>query len=79
MRLFDQPNSHWFHLGKEARRNGKPCTITDGRMRHNARQEFYEGWNFQDALMRPQPTHEEVAQNDEFFADLRAELRKQTA
>lgn len=50
--------------------------ITDGRMRHNSRQEFYEGWNYQDALMLGQPSAEEVAQNDQFFADLRAELKK---
>lgn len=72
----NQPNSHAFHLGKEARKAGRPCMITDGRMRYNARQEFYEGWNYQDSLMRGQPSAEHIAQNETFFADLRAELRK---
>lgn len=76
MKVFNQPNSHWFHLGKEARKNGQECRITDGRMRSNARQEFYEGWNYQDALMRGPPTEEFIQQNEAFFADLRAELRK---
>ncbi len=72
-----QPNSSHFHNGKAARQAGKPCIISDGRMTDNSRAEWYEGWNFQDALMRGTPDAEHVAQNDEFFANLRAELRTQ--
>ncbi|MFZ2280820.1 MAG: hypothetical protein WAW39_23675, partial [Prosthecobacter sp.] len=64
-----------FHAGKAARQAGKPCRITDGRMSGKSRREWYEGWNFQDAYLRGQPDTEDVAQNDEFFASLRAELR----
>jgi|GEM_PF-2605381 len=74
-----QPNSSHFHAGKAARHAHRPCIISDGRMNAVSRQEWYEGWNFQDALMRGQPSAEDVAQNDTFFADLRAELRGQTA
>ncbi len=75
----NQPNSSHFHNGKAARKAGKPCTITDGRMLPQSREEWYKGWNLQDALMRPPPTAEVVAQNDTFFTDLRAELRRGTA
>jgi hypothetical protein len=44
-------------------------------MSGKSRNEWYEGWNFQDNYMRGQPAAEDVAQNDEFFASLRAELR----
>lgn len=71
-----QPNSSHFHNGKAARHAGKPCVISDGRMTPQSRTEWYEGWNFQDALMRPAPPAEDIAQNDSFFAELRAELRK---
>ena len=72
----NQPNSSHFHAGKAARQTGKPCTITDGRLSPQSRAEWYAGWNMQDVLMRPPPTSAEVEQNDSFFADLRAELRK---
>lgn len=74
-----QPNSSHFHAGKAARQAGRPCIISDGRMKPESRQEWYAGWNFQDAFMRGQPDAEHVAQNDEFFTSLRAELRKQNA
>jgi hypothetical protein len=70
-----QSNSSHFHAGKAARAAGKPCTITDGRMKPESRTEWYEGWNLQNALMLPPPSAEDVAQNDSFFAGLRAELR----
>ena len=72
----NQPNSSHFHNGKAARKAGRPCMITDGRMSPLSRAEWYAGWNLQDVLMRAPPSPEEVAQNDSFFADLRAELRK---
>ena len=71
-----QPNSHHFHNGKAARQANKPCHISDARMSHTSRTEWYEGWNFQDALLKGAPTPEDIEQNDTFFADLRAELRK---
>jgi hypothetical protein len=71
-----QPNSPHFHAGKEARHQGKPCIIRDGRMSPTSRQEWRDGWNFQDCLMRPAPFTEEIQQNDEFFAGLKAELKK---
>jgi hypothetical protein len=70
-----QSNSSHFHAGKAARQAGKPCRITDGRMSGKSRLEWYEGWNVQDAYLRGQPDPEDVAQNETFFADLRAELR----
>ncbi len=70
-----QPNSSHFHNGKAARQARKPCCISDGRMNHQSREDWYAGWNFQDALMREAPSAEHVTQNDNFFADLRAELR----
>lgn len=75
----NQPNSSHFHNGKAARKAGKPCIITDGRMKPESRNEWREGWNLQHSLMLPPPSAEHVAQNDSFFADLRAELRKGTA
>ena len=72
-----QPNSSHFHAGKAARKAGRPCTITDGRMSPQSRGEWYAGWNLQDVLMRPAPSAAEVAQNDSFFEGLRAELRKE--
>jgi hypothetical protein len=75
----NQPNSHHFHAGKAARHAGKPCHISDARMSHTSRSEWYEGWNFQDALMLAPPSVEHVEQNENFFADLRAELRQKNA
>lgn len=71
----NQPDSHHFHNGKAARLAGKPCHISDARMSHQSRTEWYAGWNYQDALMQPPPSPEHVTQNAHFFADLHAELR----
>lgn len=71
-----QPNSSYFHAGKAARQAGKICMNTDARLSQQHRDEWYEGWNYQDGLMRGPPEAEVVAQNDDFFANLRAELRK---
>ncbi|WP_294398161.1 hypothetical protein [Prosthecobacter sp.] len=48
---------------------------TDARLSLQSREEWYAGWNHQDALMRGQPDAELVTQNEDFFADLRRELR----
>lgn len=74
-----QSNSSFFHAGKAARQQGKPCHISDARMSHQSRTEWYEGWNFQGSLMRGQPDAELIEQNENFFADLRAELRREMA
>ncbi|MBB5033134.1 hypothetical protein [Prosthecobacter vanneervenii] len=71
-----QPESHHFHNGKAARAAGKPCHISDARMSHQSRTEWYAGWNYQDAAMRPAPTAEELYQNEGFFSELKASLRK---
>lgn len=70
-----QPNSSFFHAGKAARQAGKICMNTDARILPKNRADWYAGWNFQDALMRGQPDAELVTQNENFFADLRAQLR----
>ena len=71
----NQSNSSHFHNGKAARQAGKPCQVWDGRMSAKSKAEWYDGWNYQDALMRPPPSAAEMEQNDSFFAGLREELR----
>ena len=74
-----QSNSSHFHAGKAARQAGKICMNTDARLSQQHRDEWYAGWNYQDALMRGPADAELVSQNETFFADLRAELRKTLA
>lgn len=69
------PNTPAFHLGKEARKNGLPCMITDGRLMPKTRDDWYAGWNHQDALMKPQPSEAEITQNNDFLRSLAAEVR----
>lgn len=69
------PDSRAFHLGKEARSNGLPCTITDARLKPETRQDWHAGWNHQDALMKPQPSEAEITQNNDFLRTLAAEIR----
>lgn len=70
-----QPNSSHFHAGKAARRAGKPCVITDGRMTPQSRQQWYDGWNCQDALMRPAPSQAEIDDTASFLTGLKASLK----
>lgn len=70
-----QPNCPHFHAGKQARAQGLPCIISDGRMSGASRESWRNGWTYQDNLMRPAPSQEEIDQNNSFFASLRAELR----
>lgn len=70
-----QPNSSFFHAGKAARQAGKNCMNNDARISQQNRADWYTGWNFQDSLMRGQPDAELIEQNENFLADLRAELR----
>jgi hypothetical protein len=69
------PNSRAFHLGKEARKNGLPCVISDGRLTPQTRQDWYAGWNHQDKLTRPAPSAAEIDQNNNFLRDLAASVR----
>ncbi len=68
-------DSKAFHRGKEARSNGRPCSMTDGRLSRKSRDEWYAGWNYQDGLMKPAPSTEEIAQNNNFLRDLAASVR----
>lgn len=71
-----QPNSTWFHLGKEARANDKPCQCPpDGRMSKGSRQEWYDGWNYQDALMSGPASQEAYDNTANFLKGLKAELQ----
>ncbi|MGV3663864.1 MAG: hypothetical protein ACO1TE_27075 [Prosthecobacter sp.] len=70
-----QPNSSHFHAGKAARKDGKACFISDGRMKPESREQWYAGWNYQNNAMLPQAEQAVVEQNESFFATLRAELR----
>jgi len=72
------PDSSAFHHGKEARKNGLPCIISDGRIKPETRADWYAGWNHQDAMMMPPPSAEEIAQNQQFFSALAAEVRAST-
>lgn len=69
------PDSSAFHHGKEARKNGLPCVISDGRMKPETRADWYAGWNHQDAMMKPQPSEAEIEQNNAFLRSLAAEVR----
>lgn len=70
-----QPNSHWFHVGKQARANGRPCQCPpDSRMSAASRSEWYAGWSHQDALMRPPPTQAEIDDTAALLAQLKASL-----
>ncbi len=70
-----QPASGHFHNGKAARKAGEPCVISDARMTPASRQEWYDGWNCQDALMRPVPTQAEIDDTAHFLTNLKASLK----
>jgi hypothetical protein len=67
----------WHYRGREARGQGKPCIIVDGRMSSAARQAWIEGWQKEEALRNPPPppTDEEIADSKSFFDSLKAELK----
>ncbi len=69
------PDSSAFHHGKAARANGLPCSITDARMKPETRQDWYAGWNHQNALMMPAPSAADIEQNNDFLRSLAAEVR----
>jgi len=71
-----QPNSSHFHNGKAARAAGKPCVISDGRMTPQTRQEWYDGWNYQDALMRPVPSADEIEDTASFLRGLKQSVKE---
>ncbi|MES2598647.1 MAG: hypothetical protein V4662_25150 [Verrucomicrobiota bacterium] len=69
------PDSRAFHHGKEARKNGLPCSITDARLAPSTRQDWYAGWNHQNALMMPQPSADVIDQNKTFLSNLADSVR----
>lgn len=73
--MIPQPNCPHFHAGKQARSEGKACVIADGRMKPESRQSWYDGWNYQNNLMMPKPTEEEVQDSADFLKKLSASLR----
>lgn len=73
-----QPNSSHFHNGKAARAAGKPCVISDARMTPQSVQQWYDGWNFQDALMQPAPTQAEIDDTADFLRGLKTRLKEGT-
>ena len=70
-----QPNCQHFHAGKQARAENNPCIIQDARMLPATRQSWYDGWNYQNALMMPAPTEMEIVQSRDFLKNLSASLR----
>lgn len=69
------PDSSAFHQGKEARSRGRPCVITDGRLKPRTRQDWISGWLYQDKLMAPRPSDEAIAENNAFLRSLAEEVR----
>ena len=67
----------WHYRGREARGQGKPCVLTDGRISPAARRAWIEGWQAEEALRNPPPlpTDEEIADSKSFFDQLKAELK----
>lgn len=71
-----QPNSHHFHNGKAARARGESCIApADARLSPESRQLWYDGWNYQDALMRPVPTDEEIEDTASFLRALKQTIQ----
>lgn len=67
----------WHFRGREARGQGKPCVLVDGRISPAARRAWIEGWNKEEELRNPppEPTAEEIADSKSFFDALKAELK----
>lgn len=63
-------DSKHFHAGKEARRLGHARVISDCRLSADSRQQWYDGWDFQNEQMRPRPTDEQRAQHNAFCKGL---------
>jgi hypothetical protein len=59
-----------FHRGKEARRLGQARMIPDARLSSQSRQEWYDGWDEQNAAMRPVPTEAQRAEHRAFCENL---------
>lgn len=69
-------NSAHYHAGKAARAAGKPCICTDARLLPMSRQDWYDGWNFQDACMRAAPSQAELEDMADFLQGLRESLKQ---
>lgn len=70
-----RPHNHetWFHRGREAAGQGRPRVITDGRLSHENRQSWYQGWDHETQLKAPKPTAEQAASFNAFFKGLASE------
>lgn len=70
-----QSNSSHFHHGKAARARSEACIApADGRMTPESRQQWYDGWNLQDSLMKPVPSDAEIADTASFLKTLKQTL-----
>lgn len=56
-------DSNHFHAGKDARRRGLPREIPDCRLTSASRQQWYDGFDYQNEQMRPPPTEEQRAEH----------------
>jgi hypothetical protein len=75
--IMSQSNSSHFHNGKAARARGEACIApTDARLAPESRQLWYDGWNHQDALMRPVPTNEEIEDTASFLRGLKQSVKE---
>lgn len=59
---------------EEARFNGRPREIPDGRLILASREAWYDGWDEQDRHMRPTPTAEKIEESRAGLDALRREL-----
>lgn len=78
MKKADRDKEKWHYRGRGARGEGKPRVAPDGRLSHESRQAFYEGWDKEDQLRAPKPTPEQAAEFNGFFAGLAARVREET-
>jgi hypothetical protein len=51
-------------------------SLTDARLSPESRQLWYDGWNYQDALMRPVPTNEEIEDTASFLQSLKQGVKE---
>ena len=67
-------DSKYFHRGREARANNRQRIAPDGRLSISSRQDFYEGWEYEDQMRSPKPSPEQLAEVNAGLAAIRAEL-----
>lgn len=72
-----QSLSHHFHNGKTARARGEACIApADARLSPQSRHLWYEGWNYQDSLMRPAASDAETEDTASFLKALKQRLKE---